>query len=102
MLRRVPVRLVLFALLTFMIPIVLTACAGGADNPQSTIDPAGAAADEIVDIYSLIWWLAVVVFVLVEGALIFAIFKFRNNKKLINGRLRRRFTETHGWRSSGR
>ncbi|MEZ4523221.1 MAG: cytochrome c oxidase subunit II [Thermomicrobiales bacterium] len=86
MLRRVPVRLVLFALLTFMIPMILTACAGGVDNPQSTIDPAGAAADEIVDIYSLIWWLAVVVFVLVEGALIFAIFKFRNNKKLINGR----------------
>jgi len=84
--RRVPVKLVLFALVTLLIPALLTACGSADDNPQTTIDPAGAAADDIQNIYVLIWWLAVAVFVLVEGALIYAIFKFRGNKKLINGR----------------
>ena len=80
------VRLILFALVTLAILLLLTACGSAEDNPQTTIDPAGPAADEIQGTYSLIWWLAVIVFVLVEGGLIYAIFRFRNNKNLINGR----------------
>lgn len=84
--RRVPVKLVLFALVSLIIPAILTACGGADDNPQSTIDPAGPAADDINNIYNLLWVLGAIVFVLVEGALIYAIFRFRGNKKLINGR----------------
>jgi cytochrome c oxidase subunit II len=85
--RRMPLRLILFALAALIIPTVLAACGAPAeDNPQTTFDPAGAAADEIQSIYDLIWWLAIAVFVLVEGALVFAIFKFRRNKNLIHGR----------------
>ncbi len=88
--RRVPgtpgVRLALFALILLIIPALLTACGGASDNPQTTIDPAGSASSDINSIYNLLWVLAAIVFVLVEGALLFAIFKFRGNKKLINGR----------------
>ena len=85
--RRVPVRLCLFAIAALIIPALLAACGAPADdNPQTTFDPAGPAAEEIDGIYRLIWWLAIAVFVLVEAALVFAIFRFRNNKNLINGR----------------
>lgn len=85
--RRVTFRLILFALAALTIPALLAACGAAADdNPQTTFDPAGPAAREIDSIYRLIWWLAVAVFVLVEAALIFAIFRFRKNKNLINGR----------------
>ena len=88
--RRVPgipwVRLVLFALITLSISIFLSACASGEDHPQSTVSPAGPAADTINDIYNMIWIGGAIVFVLVEGALIYAIFKFRGNRKLVNGR----------------
>ena len=86
MLRRAPFRLLLFGLLAILIPVLLTACAGADENPQTTVDPAGPAADEIQTIYNLIWVLAAIVFVIVEGALIYAIFKFRKNRKTINGR----------------
>ncbi|CAN5647453.1 cytochrome c oxidase subunit II [soil metagenome] len=80
------VRLVLFALVTLLVSALLTACGGAEDNPQTTVAPAGPAADSIQEIYNLIWVLAAIVFVLVEGALIYAIFKFRGNRKMINGR----------------
>jgi cytochrome c oxidase subunit 2 len=80
------VRLVLLALVTLIVPALLTACGGASDNPQTTIDPAGPAADDVNDIYNLLWVLTAIVFVLVEGALIYAIFRFRGNKNLINGR----------------
>lgn len=79
-------RLVLFALVMLLVPALLTACGGADDNPQTTIDPAGSAGQEIQDIYTIIWWGAVAVFVLVEGALVYAIFRFRKNTRLIHGR----------------
>jgi cytochrome c oxidase subunit 2 len=82
-----PLRLIPFALAILIIPAILAACGASADdNPMTTIDPAGSAGDEIQGIYSLIWWLAAAVFILVEGALVFAIFKYRRNKNLVNGR----------------
>ncbi len=84
--RRMPFRLILFALATLIIPVLLTACASASDNPQTTVDPAGPAAEDINSIYNLLWVLVAIVFVLVEGVLIFAIIKFRRNKKLVHGR----------------
>jgi cytochrome c oxidase subunit 2 len=85
--RRVPLRFILFAVATLIIPVLLAACGAPADdNPQTTVDPAGPAAEEIDGIYELIWWLAVAVFVLVEGALVYAIFRFRGKKGHGNAR----------------
>lgn len=84
--RRVSVRLALFALVALIIPLILTACGSAQEYPQTTIDPAGPASNDVNDIYNLLWVLALIVFVLVEGILIYAIFRFRGNKKLINGR----------------
>jgi cytochrome c oxidase subunit 2 len=94
MLRRAPnigsrsgmMKLTLFALVALIIPAILTACGGADEYPQTTVDPAGPAANDINSIYNLLWVLALIVFVLVEGALIYAIFRFRGNKQLINGR----------------
>lgn len=94
MLRRVPgnwsrsgmTKLALFALVALIVPAILAACGGADEYPQTTVDPAGPAANDINDIYNLLWVLALIVFVLVEGVLIYAIFRFRGNKQLINGR----------------
>ncbi len=81
MLRRIPWRGVLTALAILATLFVLSSCASAEDYPQTTIDPGGDAADVIHGIYSLVWWLAVVVFVLVEGAIIFIMFRYRGGKK---------------------
>jgi cytochrome c oxidase subunit 2 len=88
MLRRVPLRAIASMLLLVAIGGLLASCGVGdaANDPQTTIDPAGEAGDIIQDIYALIWWLAVIVFILVEGLLVFAIFKFRKAPKTIHGR----------------
>lgn len=76
MLRRVPSWGILGAI-AVLLPLLFAGCAAADDNPMTTIDPGGAAANEIQGIYSLIWWLAVVVFVLVQGALIYVIWRYR-------------------------
>ena len=53
----------------------LTACGG--PFPQSALDPASDFAWKLQDLFTGIFFWAVVVFVLVEGALIVAIFRFR-------------------------
>lgn len=45
--------------------------------PQTTVWPKSDLAHRIQDIYVLLFWLSVVVAVLVEGALIYAMLKFR-------------------------
>lgn len=80
MLRRVPSWAIIGAI-AVLVPLLLTACADAQDNPMTTIDSAGAANDEILSIYSLIWWLAVVVFVLVQGALLYVIFRYRGRSR---------------------
>lgn len=86
MLRRVPWRGVFSVLAVLATLMVLTSCASGEEFPQTTIDPAGEAAEEIQSVYTLVWWLSAVVFVLVEGALIFILFRYRGGKKRPNER----------------
>ena len=62
---------VLLALAT----LVLGACGG--PFPQSAMDPASDFAWKLQDLFEGIFLWAVIVFVLVEGALIFAILRFR-------------------------
>jgi cytochrome c oxidase subunit 2 len=59
------------------------------ESPMTTIDPRGPAADLIQDIYALVWWLALAVFIIVEGLLVFAIVKYRGRSTKGHGSLDR-------------
>ncbi len=85
MLRHVP-RWVVAVLLLVVIGGLLTACGSAEDYPQTTLEAAGEHNQRILDVYSLIWYGAVVVFFLVEGLLLFSVFKFRGEPKTIHGR----------------
>lgn len=85
MLRRVP-RWIVAVLLFVVIGGLLTACGSVDNNPQTTLDPAGPHSSRIADVYALVWYGSIVVFFLVEGLLIFSIFKFRGEPKTAHGR----------------
>ncbi|HUF32939.1 MAG TPA: cytochrome c oxidase subunit II [Acidimicrobiales bacterium] len=55
--------------------LVLGACAG--DAPQDALDPAGPYARSVHNLFVPVFWVAVAVFVLVQGAIVFAVIKFR-------------------------
>lgn len=85
MLRHVPRRAVTIALL-ILLSVVLTSCYSADSYPQSSLDAGGAHTARINDVYALVWWGSVVVFILVEGLLLFSIFKFRGEPKTAHGR----------------
>lgn len=53
----------------------ISACATG--NPQDTFDTAGPVAKQQADLFKFIFWIAVVVFVLVEGGIIWITLQYR-------------------------
>lgn len=55
--------------------LAIHACAG--DYPQSTLDPLSDFAGRVDGLFRNIFWWAVVVFVVVEGVLLYAAFRFR-------------------------
>ncbi len=55
--------------------LIVSACSSS--DPQSTFFPSGPVADRQLSLFWLIFWLAVAVFIVVEGALIYSIWKFR-------------------------
>ncbi|MBC8161077.1 MAG: cytochrome c oxidase subunit II [Roseiflexaceae bacterium] len=55
---------------------ILAACS--ADRPMSTLDVQGSHARNILDLLIPIFWAAVAVFVVVEGILLYTIFRFRS------------------------
>ncbi|HMM41973.1 MAG TPA: cytochrome c oxidase subunit II [Thermomicrobiales bacterium] len=66
-----------------LLSLLLTACGSA---PQSTLIRSGEAADRIWDVYGLIWIGAAVVFVLVEGLLVYTIIRFRRAPRTAHGR----------------
>ena len=62
-------------LLIPFVPALLVAC--NKEDAQSTFGTSGPIADTQADLFIFIFWIAVVVFFLVEGALIYSILKFR-------------------------
>ena len=46
-------------------------------HPQSTFEAAGPVAQEQLDLFYIIFWTAVFVFVVVQGALIYTLIRFR-------------------------
>ena len=65
-------------LLTILAPAILAACAP--DGNQSTFNSAGPVAEDQENIFIFIFWLAVIVFVVVEAALIYSIIRFRQTR----------------------
>jgi cytochrome c oxidase subunit II len=58
--------------------LLLLAACGGGPYPQSTLIPMGDFARMVDELFRTTVWWALVVFVLVEGALLFAIWRFRS------------------------
>lgn len=73
--RRPSRRFLRMALFTTALAALLAACTQ--EYPYNSLAPAGPVAEKQADLYWLVFWIAAVVFVLVEGALVFAIWRFR-------------------------
>jgi cytochrome c oxidase subunit II len=76
----------LFAALAFF----LTACV--VKGPQSALDPQGPIARKEHDLFVPVFWIAVAVFVVVEGLLLVAVIKFRQRR----GQEHEAPVQTHG------
>jgi len=74
MARRSPPRIIVL-LLPLLALFLVGACTP--DHPQSTFDAAGPVANDQRFLFLFIFWAAVAVFIAVEGALIYALFRFR-------------------------
>jgi cytochrome c oxidase subunit 2 len=64
------------ALFTIVLAIILAACSGE-NLPYDTLDPAGPVAEKQAGLFWLVFWIAAVVFVLVEGMLVYTVWRFR-------------------------
>ncbi|MES2124813.1 MAG: cytochrome c oxidase subunit II [Gemmatimonadota bacterium] len=64
------------ALMAVMLLVLVAGCTSGT-HPQSTLAPKGDYAEMVDGLFMKTVYLATIVFVIVEGALLFAIFKFR-------------------------
>ncbi|HLG50971.1 MAG TPA: cytochrome c oxidase subunit II [Chloroflexota bacterium] len=71
LLRRRPL---VWILLAGLLALLISGCGTG---PQSALAPAGPVGMREAGLYNLIFWMAVVVFVLVEGLLLFTALRFR-------------------------
>lgn len=73
-------RLAPLAALALVLVVALAGCGGMqivADQPMSTLSPKTQKAEEIHGLYQLIFWAALVVFVLVQFAIAYAVLRFR-------------------------
>lgn len=64
--------------------MLLSACTfleGGQDQPLTTFEPAGPFAEQIDGLFWLVFWIAVGVFALVIGGLVFILFVYRDRDK---------------------
>lgn len=59
--------------------LALTGC-GRVEQPLNSFDSQGPIAERINDLFWPVFWMAVVIFVLVQGALLLAVFLFRERK----------------------
>jgi cytochrome c oxidase subunit II len=64
------------AIFVAVLGLLLAACTQAL--PQNTLDPAGPVAERQFELFTLVFWIAVGVFVIVEGLLVFALIRFRH------------------------
>jgi cytochrome c oxidase subunit 2 len=62
------------------VALVLGACASSEEQPLTTFDPAGPFSEQINNLFWPVFWIAVAVFVLVQGAILVAVFLFRDRE----------------------
>ena len=74
---RLSLKLLLIAL---GVSAVLLALGCTPSHPQSTFDPAGPIAEKQRDLFLIIFWAAVVVFVVVVGALLYTVIRYRRRR----------------------
>jgi cytochrome c oxidase subunit II len=60
-----------------LIGLLAAGCIGETDTPQNTLDPDGEVANQQRDLFMLAMWPALVVMILVEGALVFMVLRWR-------------------------
>lgn len=65
------------SVVTIAVASLLLAGCGMTEAAQTTFVPQGSGADLIYQLFKPVFWLAVAVFIIVEGALIWTIFRFR-------------------------
>ena len=73
-LRRPSLRLLALGL-SAVVVLILMACTPS--HNQSTFDPAGPVAAKQLDLFNIIFWAAVFVFIVVGGALLYTVIRFR-------------------------
>jgi cytochrome c oxidase subunit 2 len=62
-----------------VLALLTAACAPHAT--QSSLKPAGPYAQEIDNLYKPVFWIAATIFVIVEGLLLFIVFRYRRRKR---------------------
>lgn len=65
------------SLLCIIGSVLLLAACGMTEAPQTTFVPQGSGADEVLKLFKPVFWVAVGVFVIVEGLLIFSVIRYR-------------------------
>lgn len=70
---------------------VLAACGPEVDKPYSTTSPASPEGEDIQSLYKLVFWLALVVFIGVQFAIVYTAMRFRRTRTA-----RRRPAQIHG------
>jgi cytochrome c oxidase subunit 2 len=60
--------------------LVLTACGPEVSKPYTTISPASDTAEDVQSLYKLVFWMALVVFVGVQFAIVYTALRFRRPK----------------------
>ena len=61
----------------FLVVFLLVSLSCTPDHPQSTFDVAGPIAKIQLDLFMIIFWISIAIFIVVEAALIYAAVKFR-------------------------
>ncbi len=60
--------------------LVLTACGPDELKPYSTTSPASPIGDQIQDLYKLVFWLALIVFIGIQFVIVYASMRFRKKE----------------------
>lgn len=69
-------RLAFFTIIGAIAIIFLASC-GAVDTPQTTLFPRSDNNQVITDLYAPLTWLAIVIFALVQGLLLYSVYRFR-------------------------
>lgn len=63
-----------------LLALAMTGCIGDTNTPQNTLDPDGEVAKQQRDIFLWAMWPALVIMILVEGAIVLMLIRFRRRK----------------------